>query len=274
MKNIYDVVKNFVGENTEVKPTSEKDLLINETTRFNSRKMHNPYFHCEKCNDKRIIAYPNFEINRVCYKQCDCDNKYRVCAQLNRLGLYEFSKKATFDNYVTNEQWQLRSKETARKYVDNYQNKWFFIGGAVGCGKTHLCTAIVLGILEKQPEISIQYVKWDDSVKDLIEDDPYGEKTKELKNSDVLYLDDFLRGKDPKNGEIRKAKEILDYRYMRKKATIISSELNLDEIIKIDEAIGSRIMEMSHTSKVVYIKSSKSERNVRMNPQLIERKAK
>lgn len=265
-----------LGGETTIPPSEQekRKSIDREVSRFNSHRGKNPYFHCEKCNDRRNIAYPDYDAMQVRFKQCDCVNRYKICSQLDMLGLYEFSQRATFDNYKINELWQEKSKKTAMEYVNNYQNKWFFIGGNVGSGKTHLCTAIVLGILEKQPEISVQYFKWDDSIKDLVEDDPYGEKTKDLKDCDVLYLDDFFRlmvGPVPRITEVRKAKEILDYRYMKRLSTIISSELSLDQIIDIDQAVGSRIVEMSRHYKVVYVQTDdKIERNVRMNPNLIK----
>lgn len=275
MKSISDIVKKLSNdkESTLEEQTDEakRKSLDREVSRFNSHRGRNPYFHCEKCEDRRNIAYPDYESMQVRFKQCDCVNRFQICNQLDMIGLYEFSQRATFDNYKTNELWQEKSKKTAKEYVNNYQGKWFFIGGNVGSGKTHLCTAIILKILEKQPLINIQYFKWDDSIKDLVEDDPYGEKAKDLKECDVLYLDDFFRlmvGSVPRITEVRKAKEILDYRYMKKIPTIISSELTLDQIIELDQAVGSRIVEMSRNSKVVYVQTN-TKRNVRMNPNLI-----
>ena len=70
----------------------------------------------------------------------------------------------------------------------------------------------------------------------------------ELKNVDVLYIDDFFKtqkGANPSPADVRLAFEILNYRYTNKKMTIISSERESGDIVNIDEAVGGRIVEMS-----------------------------
>ena len=44
-------------------------------------------------------------------------------------------KKYTFDNYITEENWQKYLKEKALKFIDE-NDKWFFIGGQSGSGNS------------------------------------------------------------------------------------------------------------------------------------------
>ena len=46
--------------------------------------------------------------------------------------------------------------------------------------------------------------------------------------------------------------EIVNYRYMNQLPMIISTEKSLKELIQFDEAIGSRIIEMSREHVVVF----------------------
>jgi len=86
----------------------------------------------------------------------------------------------------------------------------------------------------------------------------YSQIIEPLKKVDVLYIDDFLkteRGKFPTTGDVNIAFELINHRYINKKITIFSSERDVDEIIDIDEATGSRIYE--RTKNGVYLSVSK-----------------
>ena len=82
----------------------------------------------------------------------------------------------------------------------------------------------------------------------------YEKRISELKNAPVLYIDDFLKvekGKMPTPADINIAFELLNYRYNNPDLlTIISSELLTTDIIKIDEAVGSRIYEKSKNYQI------------------------
>ena len=63
--------------------------------------------------------------------------------------------------------------------------------------------------------------------------------------------------------------EIIDYRYFNQKPLIISSEKTCEELLYIDEAIGSRIIEMSN-GYIVENKGAKS--NYRLLKYILKRK--
>ena len=64
------------------------------------------------------------------------------------------------------------------------------------------------------------------------------------KNPRVLFLDDFLKGK-PTDADLKYIFEIVNERYLKKKPFIISTEMSMKQIISWDEAVGSRLVEMS-----------------------------
>ncbi|MBQ2391281.1 MAG: ATP-binding protein, partial [Clostridia bacterium] len=128
--------------------------------------------------------------------------------------------------------------------------KWFYFGGQVGCGKTHICTAIVGELLTKQNKPTL-YMQWREDVTNLkanvMNAYEYEGKMKAFKTVDVLYIDDLFKtekGKTPTTADINIAFEILNYRYNQNDLiTVISSEKTAFELLEVDEAVASRIIE-------------------------------
>ena len=93
-----------------------------------------------------------------------------------------------------------------------------------------------------------KYMLWRDEVRELKslvnDNEAYIRKMNELKNIDVLYIDDFLKGR-PTDGDLNVAFELLNSRYNQRKRTIISGERSIEQVMDMDEAIGSRIYERS-----------------------------
>ena len=122
--------------------------------------------------------------------------------------------------------------------------------GQSGCGKTHLCSAVAVQLLKDG--MGLRYMVWRDELRKLkaVANSPeYGEMLDEWKTVRVLYIDDFFKAArdqygrmQPSEADVRIAFELLNYRSNDKSLlTIISSELSLDEIADIDEAIAGRI---------------------------------
>ena len=74
--------------------------------------------------------------------------------------------------------------------------------------------------------------------------DDFREETEPLKNTPLLYLDDFWKG-EIRPADVHLAFELINARYISKKPTILSSENTLEAILRGDEAIGSRLFEMA-----------------------------
>lgn len=188
----------------------------------------------------------------IVFRICHCDAIRKSLQRVKNSGLADMLDDCTFEAFRAVEDWQKVIKQSAVDYVTDSYGKWFFVGGQVGAGKTHLCTAIV-GELLKQGK-SARYMLWRDEVVQLkasVTDDwQYAKLINPLKSVDVLYIDDFLktpRNKDgkanpPTAGDLNVAFELLNHRYNNKNlVTIISCEHYMDDLIKIDEAVGSRI---------------------------------
>ena len=63
------------------------------------------------------------------------------------------------------------------------------------------------------------------------------------KNSKVLLVDDLFKG-NVTQSDLNIFFEIVNHRYFNNLPMIISTEMLMDELLKVDEAIGSRLMEM------------------------------
>ena len=89
-------------------------------------------------------------------------------------------------------------------------------------------------------------------IKALLNEPEGVERMRDLKTAPVLYIDDLFKGAErPTQGDLNIAFELLNYRYNDERLyTIISTEKLLDELIAIDEAIGSRIAERSKGHRV------------------------
>ena len=73
--------------------------------------------------------------------------------------------------------------------------------------------------------------------------DIYNEMMGKYKKAEVLLIDDLFKGQISPS-DINIMFEIINYRYMSNLPMLISTENTIDEIIGIDEALGSRIHEM------------------------------
>ncbi len=224
---------------------SYDELLINHRKSYNQQIGNLKGYDCKLCKNRGDICV--IENGDLIFKDCKCMSIRRSLNRIDKSGLRDLLEESKFENYIVSERWQHHIKEKAMNYINDNNKKWFFIGGQVGCGKTHLCTAIVGELLKKGK--SAIYMPWKDDIVPLkamvTDDEKYIKTISPLKLIDVLYIDDLFKtekGKPPTTADINVAFEILNYRYNNPKLiTLISSERLMDDIIDIDEALGSRI---------------------------------
>lgn len=212
-----------------------------------------PGEHCPICLNKGYVRKKT--IDGAVSIECRCMPKRRSLRMMKKSGLGDMLERYTFDTYQTTENWQQTVKQKAMDYVKDHDGKWFVAAGSVGSGKTHICTAICGGLIGDGLEV--RYMLWRDhsvKIKAVVNDsEAYSEMVEPLKRVPVLYIDDFLKSAKDEGGkqritpgDINLAFELINYRYNDKNLiTIISTEKMIDDIIGIDEAIGSRIYERS-----------------------------
>ena len=215
-------------------------------------------YNCDICKNKGIIA--KLTENGEWYtSDCECQKIRNSLKIAQKSGLGEIITTYTFDNFLADEKWQLEIKRKALDFCNDADAKCFYIGGQVGCGKTHICTAIAAHYIKAGA--NVKYMLWCDESKHLkaiANDSCYQEEIKKYKSVDVLYIDDFLKvqnGSAPSDADIKLAFEIINNRIIdNKKTTIISSEKALDELIDYDEATMSRIYQKSKNYKITIAK--------------------
>lgn len=208
--------------------------------------------YCPKCRNKGVVMHLAHKWGYVyeCVQKCECLISRNNAKALENSGLSSLVKSYTFESFKTTHEWQANMKNKALEFVDNHTNFWFYAGGQVGCGKTHICTAIANEFIKRG--MKTKYMLWRDEtivLKSDIMDKEYQDKMKALKTVPVLYIDDFFKTeikKQPSAAEINIAFELLNYRYNNPGyVTIISSEKQMSELLKIDQAVGSRIFQRS-----------------------------
>ena len=208
-------------------------------------------YDCELCKNKGVVYVVKGDYTVA--QECKCMPVRQTLVRAQKSGLEGILKQNTFEAYRTDEPWQEKIKKTAISFLDDYKENWFFIGGQVGAGKTHICTALVSELINRG--YAAKYMMWKEEatkLKSVVNDvDSYEPLMHELKTIPVLYIDDFFktslddRGNrvPPTQGDINLAFEILNHRYNQNKITIISSEMTIRELIACDEAVGSRIFQ-------------------------------
>lgn len=217
-------------------------MIPSYVTAWNEREGNLPDADCPICKNKGYIMRCDDE-GYVSTVACKCMAKRKAVQMIRASGLSEVLERYTFDAYTTKEPWQFEVKSKAQEFATSGV-KGFFIGGQVGCGKTHICTALVNEWLKVGTPV--RYTVWTDLVVKLKQTtyddaDEYDAELERLRNVKVLYIDDFWKG-NPSNADVEKAFAIINYRYnLDNVITVISSEKTLGEIIDIDEAVGSRI---------------------------------
>lgn len=212
-------------------------------------------YNCPLCKNKGFIAFVN-DNELEAHTPCKCQKVREVLRRANKSGLGAILSENTFDKYETPEEWQKNAKSCCMAFCDDDKANWFYFGGQVGSGKTHLCTAIC-GHYIKQGRNTL-YMSWEDESKKLkaLVTDYYAYQSliNEYKNVEVLYIDDLFKtqqGEAPTKADINLAFEIINNRlFSPDKITIISSEKTLNELLDYDEATMSRICEKTGNYKI------------------------
>lgn len=228
-------------------------------------------YDCKRCLNRGYIMRGEEDGTTTAVK-CRCMAIRNSLKILSRSGLETLVRRSTFDQYQTPEEWQRTAKALAQSYAKG-PDGWFLATGNAGSGKTHLCVAICRELMLRGMET--RYVLWREVVARIralaFKDAEYQALAKELKTVQVLYIDDFLKaGIDPRTGEprvtseeINTAFEILNARYNDLSlVTVISTERSVEDILRLDQALGSRIYERS---KGHILRLDGAEKNWRMN---------
>ena len=205
-------------------------------------------YKCNKCRDMLFIIQSDGTA-----KECECRSLRIAEEKLKASGVSEEFRKKTFENFDYEKSIEvMEAFMKAKSYSKNFEkirvtrkNSVMFIG-QVGSGKTHLAIAISNVLLDKG--IGVIYMPYRDSITNLkqsiLNAENYQREINKYKNAQVLLIDDLFKG-DVTASDIKTMYEIINYRYFKSLPIITTSEKSVDDLIEIDEAIGSRLYEMS-----------------------------
>ena len=214
-------------------------------------------YKCKECRDYGYIRQEDGN-----FKRCECEVKRLAEIRLKAQGFK--AGEMTMEQFNANDEIARRMKEKAQGYIDTYPNgSSIAVMGQVGAGKTHLVVGIAQELMNKGHEVTyMPYVDMMTQLRQAIFNaGEYARLMNNLKNTELLVIDDFLKGNILPN-DLGIIFELINYRYLNKKQFILSSEKLMDEIVQIDEALGTRISQVTRGNRIQVKKDAK--RNKRM----------
>ncbi|RKH77003.1 AAA family ATPase [Corallococcus sp. AB032C] len=219
--------------------------IMNQENGMTSTSPSKDSYKCEKCRDLGIIFVDN-STARV----CECIVQRKIERIFKASEITEAFRGLNFSNFSLDHRPQIVQDafKCAVKYVKSFpgikhsrRNSIALLGNP-GAGKTHLLTAVANNLIRNQVEVLyFPYREGFDEIKDDLES--LEQKCDRMKSVEVLFIDDlFKRGAT--EFEIKTMYSVINYRYLNHKPIMVSSECLEDDLLEIDEALGSRIIEM------------------------------
>lgn len=227
-------------------------------------------YECKKCQNRGISAFVKDSGDGIKMRECDCMKIRRCVWKMEESGLRDIIRRYTFDSYQCKADWQVRLRKKAEAFSKEPVG-WFLLCGQSGAGKTHLCTAISRQLLLDGHEVV--YMPWREDISALkglsLGSTERENRLDRLKEAEILYIDDLFKNgrdkdgcNDPTRTDVELAFEIINYRYNKNAPTILSTERPPQELLDIDQALGSRITERAGEN-VLHISPDRS-RNYRL----------
>ena len=248
-----------ITANGQEQSYNQKDYEQYRVDLYNKTKGNLEGYDCPLCNNRGDFGKLNEDTLVMDSVPCRCMKIRNSLRAIEKSGLSGVKDKLTFDSFESSTDWHKYIKDKATAFVK--EDKWFYIGGQVGSGKTHICTAVTISLFKKGKDGL--YMLWRDEtakLKEAMYSDGYDSKISKYKEAEVLYIDDFLKTSNkqpPSSADMNIAFEIINHRYISRLTTVISSEWILPEVIGFDEATGSRIKELTGEYLLTISKDSK-----------------
>lgn len=208
---------------------------------------------CRRCGNKRYIPHVDDQ-GRHSVSRCPvCTAVLELQSAMRKSGIPGWKyEEFRFNKWVQQYEWQKVALETAREYVRRLTTEpdfwgWFVAAGRSGAGKTMLCSAVIFEAVTAGLR-GVRYHKWRDLTGDVKSQRMDIEARKrfrdEILRPKLLYIDDFLKGSKPTSADLDLAYEIVDTRYENRLPLVLSSEHDVEKLIRAQEAVGGRIWEM------------------------------
>ncbi|MEH6944387.1 ATP-binding protein [Bacillus sp. JJ722] len=196
---------------------------------------------------------------------CECVHEKRVQKLMKASEITDAFKRLGFQNYITEGKPAaiVDAYQCALEYYQNFmsirknrQNSISLLGQP-GAGKTHLLMAISNNLISRK-SVPVLYFPFIEGMDDLKDDfDQLEAKLERMKKVELLFIDDLFKpvGKERKpratEWAIEKMYAVINYRYLNHLPIMVSCELSVDELVDVDEALGTRIFQMCKDYTVV-----------------------
>lgn len=213
--------------------------------------------YCGKCGSRKQLRVKFGDKTHVVRCVCKCESKEleekkkqeeyeeQMC-RINRLKEASMMDKkyreVTFDKYEVREE-NKKVFEMAKKYVDRFQdmykkNQGLLLYGPVGTGKSFTAACIGNYLLDNaKPVIMTSFVK---ILQDIWENDREAEYITILNSASLLIVDDLGTERET-DYALEKVYNIIDSRVRANKPMIITSNLELNDMMECEDIRKKRI---------------------------------
>ena len=231
-------------------------------------------YKCKQCSDTGWL-----ETEYNCYKKCSCVEIDYIKSCWANYGVRPEAAK-TLEEYIAHNKISALVKQKANKYVLEFsevrakENNWFGIFGQTGAGKSHVAVAIGASLLNRaEKPLKVVYMPYLEVMRELktnvLEEEYYVKLLTRYQRAEVLIIDDLFKDKVKRSKvayeltetDIKHLYPIINFRYLNKLPTIISSECKPDMLLDLDEALGGRILERCEDNITIF---SGEENNYRL----------
>lgn len=213
--------------------------------------------YCGKCGSRKQLRVKFGDKTHVVRCVCKCESKEleekkkqeeyeEQMRRINRLKEASMMDKkyreVTFDKYEVREE-NKKVFEMAKKYVDRFQdmykkNQGLLLYGPVGAGKSFTAACIGNYLLDNaKPVIMTSFVK---ILQDIWENDREAEYITILNSASLLIVDDLGTERET-DYALEKVYNIIDSRVRANKPMIITSNLELNDMMECEDIRKKRI---------------------------------
>lgn len=202
------------------------------------------------------------------WQECECMKMRRLNRLIKSSEITEEFQKMGFGNFdTTGLSPEIENmKQAAFNYYTHFDdirstrvNSCLFYGQP-GCGKTHLLTAISNNLMRKKL-IPVLYFPYLDGMRNMAENE-FAKKDyimQQMRDVPVLFIDDLFKpiGGKPSalHWQVTAIQEVVNHRYLNNLPILVSTELDFNTLVDIDEALASRIFEMASDFTVTVTKN-------------------